>query len=222
MYEFDKEMRTYFNSFGISPNKEANDEQIELVLNKCNIKIDGSGTSSGVSNKKEIWLKQNEGIKPKRRKENPFGLSLEDIIKLNEEMKDTYIYDTTFAQDVLEYCYRQGIFRGVDFEKETNINQNEFSKLYNNQNHIPEKRIAISICVALRLTYSESIDLLNKAGYTLSPQIPFDKFVMDNSLIPRFYDIEVFNNALEQENIKDRLGSVSRGEYKKSIKIINP
>ncbi len=176
------------------------------------------GTYLGVSNKKEIWLKQNEGVKPKRRNENPFGLSLEDIIKLNEEMKDTHIHDTTFAQDVLKYCYRQGIFRGVDFEEETNINQCEFSKIYNNQNHIPIKRIAISICVALRLTYSESINLLNKAGYILSPQIPFDKFVMDNSLIPRFYDIEMLNNALEQENIKDRLGSMERGEYKNQLK----
>lgn len=214
LYEFDKEMRPYFNSFGISPNKESSNEQIELVLNKCNIKIDGSGTSSGVSNKKEIWLRQNEGIKPKRRNENPYRLSFEDIINLKEEIENTHIHHTTFAQDVLEYCYRQGIFRGVDFEEETNINQNEFSKIYNNQNFIPIKRIVISICVALRLTYSESIDLLNKAGYTLSPQIPFDKFVMDNSLMPHFYDIEVLNNALEQENIKDRLGSVSRGEYK--------
>ncbi len=217
LYEFDKEMRTYFNSFGISPNKELN-ERMELVLNKYNIKTDGLGASLGLSNKKETWLKQNEGIKPKRRNENPFGLSLEDIIKLNEEIKDTHIYDTTFAQDVLEYCYRQGIFRGVDFEEETNINQNEFSKIYNNQNYIPIKRIVISICVALRLTYYESINLLNKAGYTLSPQIPFDKFVMDNSLIPRFYDIEILNNALEQENIKNRLGSMERGEYKNQLK----
>lgn len=29
LYEFDKEMRPYFNSFGISPNKESSNEQIE-------------------------------------------------------------------------------------------------------------------------------------------------------------------------------------------------
>ena len=134
-------------------------------------------------------------------------------MNFKEEIDLTHIYDTTFAEDVLEYCHRQGIFRGVDFEKETNINQNEFSKLHNDQHHLPEKRIAVSICVALRLTYNESVELLNKAGYTLSFHIPFDKFVMENSLIPRFYDIEILNNALEMANIKERLGSMSRGEY---------
>ncbi len=206
-----------------SEEKEICNQKIDMVLKQgfssCltpafdDILKNSSVNSSAKTQYKNEWLNKNKDITPQRRNENPYKLSFNDIMNLKDDIKNTHIYNTTFAQDVLDYCYRQGIFRGVDFENETYINQNEFSKLSNNINHIPEKRIAISICVGLRLTYTESVELLSKAGYLLSTQISFDKFVMEKSLMPRFYDIEILNKELEHENIKERLGSMPRGAY---------
>lgn len=198
-------------------------KQLEFVLQSTNAKSAANGETVSQTKRCKFqgvnlyadWIEFNQNIEPKRRKENPFNLTFEDVQALKNEIDNTYIYETTFAQDVLEYCYKQGIYRGVDFENETNINANEFSRLHNEPNRIPDKRIAISMCVALRLTYDESINLLKKAGYTLSMQIPFDKFIIENSLRPCFYDMEQLNQELENENIKERLGSIYRGEYKK-------
>lgn len=151
-----------------------------------------------------------------RRNVNPFNLNPMQLLELKEQIEKSHLHETTFAQDVIDYCYKQGIVRGVDFENETLINQNEYSKLKNNYEHIPDKRICVSICVGLRLTLDESFALLKKAGYTLSSHIPFDNFIIDNSLNPRFYDIEQLNELLEQTTIKERIGSVQRGAYNKS------
>lgn len=162
-----------------------------------------------------------------RRSINPFNLKLSEIQKCSNafESADKKIKETTFATDVINYCWMQGITRGVDFENETSINQNIYSKLITNVHTIPNKRICISICVGLRLTLDESRLLLEKAGYTLSKYIPFDKFVIDNSLSPKFYDIQALNNAIDSINekagyivIKEKLGSIERGSYSHSDK----
>ena len=141
---------------------------------------------------------------------------------LIDVLDSTKLIHKTFAQDVLDYCYKQGIFTGTQFENETMINQNEFSKIKNKIDYIPQKRIAISLCVGLRLTITESIELLKKAGYTLSEQIGFDRFIIENSLQPQYYDIEILNQKLDKEatirkygQIKERIGSMSRGHYNK-------
>lgn len=157
-----------------------------------------------------------------RRSVNPFHLSLSDMENLIDVLDSTKLIHKTFAQDVLDYCYKQGIFTGTQFENETMINQNEFSKIKNKIDYIPQKRIAISLCVGLRLTITESIELLKKAGYTLSEQIGFDRFIIENSLQPQYYDIEILNQKLDKEatirkygQIKERIGSMSRGHYNK-------
>lgn len=150
-----------------------------------------------------------------RRHVNPFNLEPLHLLEVKKEIEKSHIYETTFAQDVIDYCCKQGIVRGVDFEYEILVNQNEYSKLKNNYKHIPDKRICVSICIGLRLTLDESVSLLKKAGYTLSRHISFDSFIIDNSLNPRFYDIELLNELLEQTTIKERIGSVERGAYRK-------
>ena len=67
--------------------------------------------------------------------------------------------------------------------------------------------------------------LLYKAGYALSNQIAFDRFVIENSLSPKFYDIQALNDLIDSINekegeivIKEKLGSIERGSYSHSNK----
>lgn len=162
-----------------------------------------------------------------RRDINPFDLKIEQINKCVDSFKSASIRinDTTFAQDVIKYCYLQGINKGVDFENETFVSQNIYSQMKNDKYTVPNKRICISICVGLRLTLEESKLLLYKAGYALSNQIAFDRFVIENSLSPKFYDIQALNDLIDSINekegeivIKEKLGSIERGSYSHSNK----
>ena len=57
--------------------------------------------------------------------------------------------------------------------KRVNMDRKQFNKYYNN-NRQPSKKDAIKICIGLRLTISESVDLLSRADYAFNPSSPTD------------------------------------------------
>lgn len=127
--------------------------------------------------------------------------------------------DTTFAEDVVILSEKQGIVNGSQFERETNINRTIFGNFVSDKEYIPsERNICISVCVGLRLTLEESELLLRKAGICLTKTYPFDKYIVNKSLQPRFYDIQQLNDELIElypNQPKMRIGSTSRGSYSK-------
>jgi hypothetical protein len=83
----------------------------------------------------------------------------------------------------------------VEVYKRANIDRRLFSKIRISNRYTPSKKTALALAIALSLDLDETIDLIGRAGYTLSNVLKFD-------IIIRFfiekgnYDIFDINEVL--------------------------
>lgn len=111
--------------------------------------------------------------------------SLKDIISQKEE---------TWSEMLLRLIDQKGL-SDVDVYKKANIDRRLFSKIRSDKNYSPSKNTAITFAIALNLNLDETYDLLQRAGYALSPSSRFDiiiEFFIENEN----YNIYDINEAL--------------------------
>lgn len=80
--------------------------------------------------------------------------------------------------------------------KQAGIDRRLFSKIRSDKMYRPSKKTAILLCLGLKLSYGEAIELLKTAGYTLSDSFEFDmiiSFMLEN----KEYDVQFINYVLE-------------------------
>ena len=82
----------------------------------------------------------------------------------------------TFQEMLFRHIDRKG-YTDPEVYKRANMDRKLFSKIRSNADYIPTKRNVIALAIALRLNFDETIDLLQRAGYALSPSIEFDRIV---------------------------------------------
>ena len=76
-----------------------------------------------------------------------------------------------------------------------NMDRRLFSKVRCNDNYVLNKQNIIKLCISLELNKSDTLKLLNSAGYSLSTNNDFDltiSYCIENSI----YDINIVNNYL--------------------------
>lgn len=102
--------------------------------------------------------------------------------------------DETFAESLFRLIDERDL-NDVDVYKKANIDRKLFSKIKSNSDYQPSKMTAIAFSIALELNLDQTKDLLNKAGYSLSPSSKFDKiiqyFIEDEN-----YDLYEINQVL--------------------------
>ena len=101
----------------------------------------------------------------------------------------------SFNQEVL-YLIDTKELSDVEVYTRARIDRKLFSKIRKN-GYVPKKRTVIQLILALELNYTESINLLNLAGYSLSksPSMPFD-IIITNAITSNLYDIDCINEVL--------------------------
>ncbi len=89
----------------------------------------------------------------------------DQILKLEARME--HLSDT-FSQYLLYLISQKGL-ENADVWKNALVDKKIFSKIKNNPDYHPTKLTALCLCVGARLDIDETVELLARAGYALSP-----------------------------------------------------
>ncbi|MBQ7860244.1 MAG: macro domain-containing protein [Faecalibacterium sp.] len=104
--------------------------------------------------------------------------------------------DAGFSETLLRLIDRSGKKDSAIYKK-ANVDRKLFSKIRSNPGYKPSKSTALAFAVALELDLDETLDLIGRAGYTLTRSSKFD-IIVQFFIETKQYDIYKINLALFQ------------------------
>ena len=107
--------------------------------------------------------------------------AIADAIGIDERLKNK---GATFQESLFRIIDRKGLKDSVVYKK-ANIDRRLFSKIKSNVDYKPSKQTVLAFAIALELNLDETLDLLGRAGMTLSKSSEFDiimEYCIDNRI----------------------------------------
>lgn len=111
--------------------------------------------------------------------------SLQDAVARTQE---------TFSQMLLRTIDEKGLADPAVY-KRARIDRKLFSKIRSNPRYQPSKATAVALALALELSLDETLDLIGRAGYTLTHASKGD-IVVEYFIGQRCWDVQLINEAL--------------------------
>ena len=96
---------------------------------------------------------------------------------IKKELKEFIDNSNKTFKDVLSEYIEKASKKDSEIYNEAGIDRREFSKIRCN-GYVPSKDKIVCLAIALKLDISQTIDLLNAGGYTLSENINRDKIIL--------------------------------------------
>lgn len=133
--------------------------------------------------------------------EEPASMRVKPISKvpIEELLKQV---DKPFRERLIDLIDSKGL-KDPDVYKKANIDRKLFSKIMCNADYKPSKPTALALAIALELNMDETLDLINRLGYTLSPSYVFDLIIMYciEHKINNIYDINCILFEYDQQTL---------------------
>ncbi len=98
-----------------------------------------------------------------------------------------------FSTALMKYAEKSGMTY-AEIYKRANIDRRLFSKM-KQPDYRPRKNTILALCIAMKLSHGETVDLLNHAGLALSRYYKFD-IIVNYFIHKEFYDIDKINQVL--------------------------
>ncbi len=102
--------------------------------------------------------------------------------------------DMTFVDKLLEHISKRHM-RDSEVYKAAQVDRRLFSKIVSDREYKPAKDTCVAFALALRLTLEEAVDLLYRAGYTLSHSSKRD-VIIEYFFKEKIYNLNDINDIL--------------------------
>lgn len=132
------------------------------------------------------------------------GEPVQDVVKIAEfTSRDAKNLEDLIGE--LGESFHEMLFRKIgesglpeaDIYKRANVDRKLFSKIRSNPAYHTRKDTVLALSIALKLNLDETVELLEKAGYALSPGSKGD-LIVKYFIERKIFDIHVINYALHE------------------------